>query len=105
MIDDARLEKALRYLATTDADCASLKADVARTEYLAKRHEALVFQLSDGSVEARKAEAKSSGEVAEKWEQHFKAIEAYESIRAKRETESVIVDTWRSMNANRRQGQ
>lgn len=105
MIDEDRLSKSLTYLATTDAECAALKANVARTEYLAKRHEALVFQIADGSIEARKAEAKASGEVATKWEEHFKAIEAYEAVRAKRETEAIVVDTWRSMNANRRQGQ
>jgi hypothetical protein len=105
MINEDRLEKALTYLATTDADCASLKANVARTEYLAKRHEALVFQIADGPIDARKAEAKASGEVASKWEEHFKAIEAYEAVRAKRETEVIVVETWRSMNANRRQAQ
>lgn len=105
MIDEERLEKALRYLATTDSECAKLKANQARTEYQAKRTEALILKLGEGAMDLRKAEAKADPRSESAWEEHFKAIEAYESVRAKRETEAIIVETWRSMNANRRQGQ
>lgn len=106
MIDEDRLEKALKYLATTDDDCAGLRADMARTEFKAKAVRAAMVKLSTGSsASAREAEADTTTEVETAWESHFKAMHAYHAMANKRSTESIVVDTWRSMNANRRQGQ
>jgi hypothetical protein len=98
------MEKSLTYLATTDASCAELKANVARSEYLAKLAEAIAFKTADGTVEEKKARAKISEESQKAWDRHFTAIAEYEKVRAKRETEVLVVDVWRSMNANRRVG-
>lgn len=105
MISPARLEKALTYLAETDEVCASHKAEVARSEYMAKVADAMAFKLAEGNNEERKVEARLAQPVIEAWEKHFKAVQAYETIRAKREREILIVDVWRSLNANRRTGQ
>lgn len=105
MIDDIRLEQALTYLATTDEPCAGLRADMERTEFKAKAVRAAMVKLSPGSsASAREAEADSSPEVMDAWEKHFKATHDYHAMANKRSTESIIVDTWRSINANRRQG-
>ena len=104
-IPDSRLEKALHYLATSDQSSAELKADVARTEYVAKLREAAAYKLSEGTVEERKAIAKLAATSQEAWEKHFLAIAAYEKVRAKRELESLVVDVYRTVSANRRQGQ
>lgn len=106
MIDEQRLENALRYLATTDEPCAGLRADMERTEFKAKAVRAAMVKLSQGSsASAREAEADTSAEVGQAWEVHFKAMHDYHAMANKRSTESIVVDTWRSMNANRRQGQ
>jgi len=102
MITEDRLTKALTYLAHSDEDCAARKAEVARTEYIAKLHEAIGFKAATGTVDERKADAKVSSQKY--WFDHFEAIKNYEQMRAKRELEALVVDVWRSINANRRQG-
>lgn len=105
MISDERMEKALKYLAQTDESTAEAKAEVARCEFLAKRVRARQFLLAEGSsVEARKAIAETSPEVEEVDSKLVEAILAYEKPRTKRTTEELVVETWRSINANRRQG-
>lgn len=102
---ETAVAKVIDYLSSTDDTCAELKADVQRTEYLAKLAEAFAYKaISVGSVEDRKAEAKMDRGVQEKWETHFKAVAAYEKSRATRERGNMIFDGWRSANANRRQG-
>lgn len=105
MIDDKRLEQALVYLATTDEPSAALRADMARTEFKAKATKAAMFKLAEGSsAAAREAIADTSVEVGEAWEKHFKAMHEYHAMANKRSTESIVIDTWRSMNASRRMG-
>lgn len=103
MIDDALLDKAMNFLADTDEPCAELKANVARSEYLAKVSESLSFTLATGNNEERKADARTSQTVQEAWEKHFAAVEAYERMRARRERAILTIEVWRSQNANRRQ--
>lgn len=104
MIDEKRLSAQIDYLESTDVHAAELKADVERYEYMFKRAKALAFKLAEGTVADRNATAETKEEVyaaAEKW---FKAIERSEEVRARRQTAALIVDVWRSMNANRRVG-
>lgn len=102
IISDDRLMKALQYLATTDEEAATLKADVERKEYQLKRSKALSFQLAQGTVADRNAFAEVQSEPsAEAW---FKAIEDNEKVKAKRQTEALIVDVYRTLAANRRAG-
>jgi hypothetical protein len=105
MIDEKRLENALTYLATTDEPCASLRADMERSEFKAKSIKATVFKLSEGSVADRNAIAETAENTAAAYELYFAALHKYEAMKNKRATEAIVVDTWRSMNANRRQGQ
>jgi hypothetical protein len=104
VITEDRLTRALTYLSQTDDECAELKANVARTEYLAKLRESSGFLTAAGNIEERKANAKQDSTVQTYWEEHFKAVAAYEAVRAKRELEALIVDVWRTTSANRRQG-
>lgn len=105
MISDDRLQKALTYLSQTDEEAANLKVELARTEYRCKLVRAQVFLESEGSVEAKKAKAEVSQLVQQAQEQEFKAMGAFEYVKAKRATEEWVVDIWRSIQANRRQGQ
>jgi hypothetical protein len=93
------------YLSANDDLCAELKADVARTKYLAELAEAFAFKsLSSGSVADKQAEVQLNKEVQARWEQHFKAIAAYEKARATRERGEMIFQGWRTASSNRRQG-
>ena len=102
MIDEQKLERAMNYLAETDETCAELKANVARTDYLAKVAEALAFNLCEGSNDVRKNEARVAAPVREAWEAHFSAMKAYEVVRARRERAILTIEVWRTISANRR---
>jgi hypothetical protein len=104
IISEERLEKALRYLANSDADVAQLKAEVSRREYAAKLARAKVFLMSEGSVEQKKALAESSEGVQEAENNLADTIAAFEALKAKRQTEALIVDVWRSLNSARTHG-
>jgi hypothetical protein len=104
MISQDRLEKALHYLATTDQEVAEAKGEILRLENLIKRVGYRLFLSADGSVEARKAAAGKSEETAKLEEELVSATVSYEGLRAKRETESTVVEVWRSLNASRRAG-
>lgn len=107
MITDELLERAMTFLAESDIECAELKANVARSEYLAKVGESLAYTLASArktlNVEGCKAEARTSQTVMDAWEKHFSAVKAYEVMRARRERAVLTVEVWRSQNANRRQ--
>lgn len=104
-VTQERMENALAYLADTDEQCAALRADMERAEFRAKRKKAAVFQISAGSVAERNAIAETHEETGEAYEQYFKAMHEYHAMSNRRATETIVVDTWRSLNANRRQGQ
>lgn len=104
MISDERMEKALKYLATTDEEAAEAKTQVSRAEYLAKRVRARQFLLAEGNIEVRKATAETSQEASSADEELANAILAYEKIRARRTTEELVIEVWRSLGANRRAG-
>ena len=104
MIDEARLHKALTYLATTDEPCAEARADMERAEFKAKAVKDALFRRLSGSVADRQAEAGASAEYALAMGQYFDQLKAYEAMRNKRATEVIVIETWRSLNASRRQG-
>lgn len=105
IVGEERLEKALRFLAESDQISADLKAQVERHEYACKLARARMFLLStESSVEARKADAEKSHDVQDAEGKRCDCIQEFERLRAKRTTETLIVEVWRSVNANRRQG-
>ena len=104
MVTDDRMEKALRYMAETDEPCATLKADMERAEFKAKAIKDAVFLRLEGTVAERTAQAGSSDEYSVAMEAYFGFVAAFEKVRNKRNTESLVIDVWRSINANRRQG-
>lgn len=103
-ITQQRMEEALEYLSSTDESCAALRADMERAEFRAKRTEQAVFKISDGTVAERTAIAKTSADTEAAYEKYFQALQDHEAMRNKRTTEAIVIDTWRSLNANRRQG-
>ena len=104
MINQDRLEKALRYLVETDHEVAEAKGEILRIEQLLKRVNYRLFLSAAGSIEARKAEAGKSSETAVLEQELVDAVVKYEGLKAKRETEDKIIDVWRTMESSRRQG-
>lgn len=104
MISADRLQKALEYLATTDGPCAQAKALLSGLEESTRAIKAMEFIKSSGTNGERDAMAYAS----EAYRLHIKKIEEatydYELMRNKRSTEALIVEVWRSENANRRHG-
>lgn len=106
IVSDERLDKAMSLLATTDLEFAERKGQVLRTEFMAKHAEALTYKAlgSTGSVEDRKQEVRLSTDVKMAWDEHFQAVVNYENLKAQRERAVLVVELWRSTNANRRAG-
>ena len=103
MISEERAEKALRFLVDTDETCAAAKADVERAEYAYKRTKEMVFIYADGTVAERQATATMHAKSKEAHEHYVACLAAYGHIANKRETERIVLDTWRTICANRRQ--
>jgi hypothetical protein len=104
VISEERCSQALKYLAETDVRAAELKTDVARKEYAAELARKRVFLTADGNNEERKAIAETSPDVQTAEDRLAAAILDYERVRARRTTESLVIEVWRSVNANRRSG-
>ena len=104
MISDDRAEQALRYLVTTDENCGYAKSEMEQAEGKAKAMEATVFLHSEGSNDVRKALAKVDAKVAAAWADYYKCVSVYSAMANKRETERIVLDTWRTISANRRAG-
>ena len=95
----------MAYLAETDFEFAGWRGMVLRTEYMAEVAEAMVYRsIQEGSVEDKKRAAKIAPETAKAMEEHFKAVVEFEKLKARRAREVLVVELWRSVNANRRVG-
>ena len=105
MIDRARMEQALDFLATTDEEYAQLRTNVKRCEYLLKRKEAIAYVSHDGTVKERKVRSRLDAEVQAAYDSHTDSMELFERISAKRQTEALIIEIWRSLESSRRLGQ
>jgi hypothetical protein len=104
-MDETTIGKVLDYLAATDETSAELKMEVARTKYLAELAESFAFKaIQTGSVADKQAEVQMDKTVQSRWGDHFKAVVAYEKVRARREHGMLLTELWRSYNANRRVG-
>ena len=104
MISDERAEKALRYLVDTDEPCALAKAEVERAEYAFKAIRETVFSHAEGTVAQKQATAATHPTTKEAHDRYCAAIAVYSKMANKRETERIVLDTWRTIQANKRQG-
>lgn len=103
-ISDDRLQKALTYLAQTDEEAANAKASMKALEQKRKTIKGLAFIEASGTVGEREAKAYASQEYQDIVEQYENAVADAELYANKRKTEELIIEVWRSSNANRRRG-
>lgn len=97
--------EALRFLASTDEDCARAKAHMKGLEYAIKR----VLAKEQINSEAKTAgERKAQAEASQAYESitiaYRDSVLAYELLATQRSTQTARFEWARSMNANRRQG-
>jgi len=104
MISLQRMEKALTYLAETDERAAKAKALSDGMTEQRKTIKAMVYLQATGTNGEREQKAYAS----QSYKDHLEKMEStsidWEILKNKRKTEELIVDAWRSLNANRRQG-
>lgn len=104
MISEDRLQKALTFLAETDEEFAESKVHMLRLDYALELARKRMFLLAEGNNEERKAKAEASDHVQTVQGTYLDSVGAYEKRKAKRATEELIVEVWRTLSANRRQG-
>jgi hypothetical protein len=98
------MERALRWMATTDVEFADWRVQMLRAEYMADVAESTVYKLLEGTVEDRKRAAKAAPEVQKAMDDYFGCVRGYEKLRAQRKTAELLIETWRTVEASRRQG-
>lgn len=104
-LTDDRCENALRFLATTDESAANLKVDALKAEDKIKAIKAAIVKRTEGSVAYRESIAETHEETVAARTEYYAALLRHERMAHRRRTEERITDLWRSVNANRRQGQ
>ena len=103
-IPDERLQKALDFLAGTDLKAANAKALVEGLSEQRKTIKSILYINATGDQKKREAEAYSADEYILHIEKYQNAIADFETLKNRRMTASLIVEVWRSCNANRRNG-
>ena len=104
MISDDRAEKALRFLVETDESCATAKGEVERAEFAYKRVREAIFTHADGTVAERQAAATQHPKTLEAHDGYVKALQTYAFMANKRDTERIVLDVYRTIQANKRMG-
>lgn len=103
-LNENRIEEALIKLSSTDKSHAELEGQV---KYLAegiKQAKAHSFLLAEGTVAEREAKAQASVKTAEAIDAHLQAFVAFTELDNERNHEIRIIDIWRTLSSNRRQG-
>jgi hypothetical protein len=104
LINEQRLEKAMNYLVDTDFECANYKVDAERWKYIAKRNKAHVILAETGTAQVKDARAEITQVVSDAEDAYFDCLRLYEQMSAKRKTEQLVIEVWRTEQANLRKG-
>ena len=103
VVPDARVDKAMCFLAETDLEVAEWKGAVLRTEFMAKSAEALsVYKSLRVRWRIASKGRASMSNVKKVWRSTSWRWSEHETLKARREREVLVIDLWRSVNANRR---
>jgi hypothetical protein len=103
-LDENRVEMALMKLAETNELHAALGG---QTDYLdkgIKQAEAHAFLLAEGTVAERNAKAIASQQYKDALDAWLQARVQFKKIDNERQHEQRVIDIWRTLSSNRRQG-
>lgn len=103
IVTDNEVDRALHFLANNARELGSAKARMVKAGHMLKHIEALEYKLSTaGSIEARKAEARTSDRYLAAITEDAEACGEYEMMRALREAAALKIESWRSEQATYR---
>lgn len=103
MITDQRADAAFEYLRDTTTAIGAAKAELERSEILRKRtRKRLFLGAPEGSIAVREAFAEVQDETSAADERYIEAVAAFETLRARRDVETIALEVWRTESANRR---
>ena len=103
-LNEDRVEKALVKLSTTDLDHATWSGQVKYLEEGLKQAKSHAFLLAEGTVAEREAKAIASLKYAEAVQAWTDALKQFKKIENERNHEIRVIDIWRTLSSNRRQG-
>lgn len=103
MIEESERDRALDYLANTDAACAKAKSLMLGLEARDKTILATEIMGRVGTVQEKEAAARTSAAYLKWIEDYENAVLEYEILKNRRTRAVLVVECWRSENANRRQ--
>lgn len=99
------VEDALEYLARNAEVAAGAKAQRIRAEYKRKRVKArLMLDSNEKAATMREAWAETQQAYVDACEDELEAIEAEEAHRNRRNAAEMVIETWRTLQANHRAG-
>jgi collagenase-like PrtC family protease len=104
VIDQQRAEKALDYLAHTDEVCAKAKSYMQGLEKQEKTLLAVEILKVEGTQQHKEATARVTESYRNWTKQYEEAVYDFEVLRNRRTTAELLIEFWRSLNANRRGG-
>ena len=104
MISEDRVEKSLKFLRETDTLAANARAMMVGLDDQKKTIFAVEYVNATGSQGDKAEIARSSTAYIEHLKKYKDSVFDYEELRNRRQTEVLIVETWRSQNANMRRG-
>jgi hypothetical protein len=104
-LNENRVEEALIFLSDTDKSHADLGGKVKRLEEGLKQAKAHSFLLAEGTVAEREAKAVASLKFADAVLAWTEGLKEFKLIDNQRNHEIRIIDIWRTLSSNRRQGQ
>ena len=102
IVSDKNITDALAYLADDPHPLALARKDVTDAENKAKQIYARCFVSAVGSVEARKASAEVSPEYIAAKAEEAEAIKELERHKSRARAAEMLIEVWRSENANAR---
>jgi hypothetical protein len=104
MITRDQAEDSVRKIGETDHAYAEAKTEVERATWLCKHTRAIAYEMTDreSKVDERKNAVERSEIVVGAEERRIKAVLAFETIKAQRETQALLIEVWRSVEATRR---
>jgi len=105
LITDDMIESALQYLSTASEPTAASRAMRLRKEFSRKRIRAkLILEAPEKTAGLREAWAEAHPAYERACEEEIEAVEADEYYRSERSKADIIVEAWRSEQANQRAG-
>ena len=103
-LTENRVEEALIKLSSTDKLHSELEGQVKYLTEGIKQAKAHSFLLSEGGVSEREQKAIASDKYAQALNAHLEAYVQFKKIDNERQHEQRIIDIWRTLSSNRRQG-